>query len=319
MTKRAVSERGSLPKSTPTPLLRSLLTGTIAALALGAGAMSAHALNGKSGEHADTEGLFQVQASCQSLRSATGLPGGDLIFACDPDGEQCHLVSGTTDEGQALGFCADSVPDAMRPYRGGKLETGVVVSATTFGTDIGYALPAPPVSAGDIFCETFENTATPGKKTIPSPGRKVCVDVFKGSCPGGTCGAGDGSIVVRTDTCNTVRQILAASVTSDAFQNLAYWLFIDLDKTGQKNSEVLSVCPGFAWEFLPLSEPIAHEVNVKYQSSKSSLHTPGCFKKADGSWCCYCTLPKKQCFVSSPLPAKYVCDLEPGDTVCDGL
>jgi len=313
MRKSAVSKQGSLPRSTS--LLRGLLTCTIAALALGGGAISAHALNGTSGEFADTEGLFQ--ALCQDLRTATGLPGGDLIFACDPDGEQCHLVSGTTDQGAALGFCADSIPDAVRPHRGGALEEGVVVRATTFGTDIGYALAAD--STGDIFCETFENTTTSGKKdkTTPSPGRKVCVDVFEGSCTGATCGAGDGFIVVRRDTCNTVRQILAASVTSDAFQNIAYWLFIDLDKTGQKNSEVLSVCPGFAWEFLPLSEPIADEVTVKYQSSKSVFQTPGCFKKVDGSWCCYCSSPTRQCWNGT----KYLCDDDANlvGGICDGL
>jgi hypothetical protein len=316
MRKRAVSERKTLPKSTP--WLRSVLTCTIAALALGASAISAHALNGTSGEFADTEGLFQ--ALCQDLRTATGLPGGDVIFACDPNGEQCHLVSGGTavDQGSALGFCADSVADAVRPYRPRPdalvpLEENVVVRGTTFGTDIGHMSVAG--SAGDVFCETFENTATSGtKKTTPSPGKRVCVNVFAGRCTGTNCGAGDGSIVVRRDTCNTVRQILAASVTGDAFQNIAYWLFIDVDKTGQKGSEVLSVCPGFAWNFLPLSGPVAA---VKYQANQSLIQKPGCFKKVDGSWCCYCTAPTRQCWTGT----KYLCDDDAflAGGICDGL
>jgi hypothetical protein len=304
MAMRAVSERQS---SRTTRWPRSLLMGTIAALALGTSAMSAQALNGKSGEFADTEGLFQ--ALCDNLRqeiqSDTGSPfGGDLIFACDSDGEQCHLVSGATDEGAALGFCADSIPDAARPHRVGALEEDVVVRGTTFGTDIGYALL--PDITGDIFCQTLENT----------PGKKVCVNISKGSCGEGSCGAGDGSIVVRTDdTCSTIRQILAASVTRDAFQNLAYWGFIDVDKTGQQKSVVLSVCPGFAWNFVPLSDPpVLETATIRYQGSMSVLQTPGCFKKADGSWCCYCSSPTRQCFNSAL--RKYLCD---DDSNCDGL
>jgi hypothetical protein len=323
MARLAMSESESLARRMLRP--RNLLTCTIAALALGTGAMSAHALDGTSGEFADTEGL--VQALCQNLRqeirASTDLTfGGDLIFACDADGEQCHLVSGATgiDQGQALGFCSDSIPDAVQPHREGALEggtpddtkVGVTIRGTTFGTDIGYAL-APDVT-GDIFCQTLENTATGGKKGTVSPGRKVCVDIFKGTCPGGVCPTGDGSIVVRQDSCNTVRQVLDAAFTSDAFQNLAYWGFIDVDKTGQQKSVVLSVCPGFAWGFVPLSEPILDAATIRYQGAMAVLQTPGCFKKADGSWCCYCSSPTRQCFNSAL--RKYLCD---DDTTCDGL
>src|SRR5215475_1731634 len=144
MTKRVSKEERALPKSRP--LLRTLLTCAMATLALGAGVTSAQALNGISGEFADTEGIFRTP--CQDLRSATGLAGGDLILACDSNSEQCHLVSasGTIDEGQARGFCADSVLDAPQPHRRGALdqpapalESNVVVNATTFGTNIGYS------------------------------------------------------------------------------------------------------------------------------------------------------------------------------------
>jgi hypothetical protein len=316
MTKRVAQEEGALPRSRP--LLRTLLTCAMTTLALGAGATSAQALDGVSGEFADTEGIFR--ASCQALRSATGLAGGDLVLACDANSEQCHLVSasGTIDEGQARGFCADSVLDAPQPHRRGALdqpapalESNVVLNATTFGTNIGYSAVGS-TDIGNIFCETFETPPSTKKiKTPPSPGKKVCVNVFKGSCTSGICGIGDGSIVVRNDSCTTVRQVLATPFGS---HDLAYWVFVDLDKTGQKGSEVLSVCPGFAWNFLPTSDPVATELTAKYQGSKSILYTPGCFKDSVGQWCCYCTAPKKKCW-SSTL-AKYFCD---DDSVCDGL
>src|SRR5262249_40168637 len=145
--------------------------------------------------------------------------GGDVIFACDSNGEQCHLVTGGTaiDQGAAYGFCADSVADAVRPYRplpsadpldpfkGNKLEENVVVRGTSFGTDIGHMTVAG--TTGDVFCETFENPSTSGtKKTTPSPGKRFCVNVFR--CKGTTCPPGaksTGPIVVRRDTtCNTV-------------------------------------------------------------------------------------------------------------------
>jgi hypothetical protein len=239
----------------------------VAALALGGGATSTHALDGVSGEHPDTEGVFRT--ACQSLRTQTNLPGGDEIYACDSDGEQCRLFS-VTDEGTALGFCENTL--GVVPDRGGVLEKHVSIDATTFGGDIGVA-----GSARDIFCQTFENTATATKgKTTPSPGKKVCVRVFpvSGNCPRGACGAGDGSIVVRRDTCIAVRQILAASVTSDASQNIAWWLFSDSKRTGLANSEVLSVCPGFGWEFLPLSDPIGAELTAKYQAGRYAIKTP---------------------------------------------
>lgn len=321
MRKRAVSERGSLLSSTHS--LRSLMTGMTVAVALGAVATSAHALNGTSGEFADTKGL--VQALCQTLRQEiqadTGLSfGGDLIFAWDPDGEQGHIVSGTTgiDQGQALAFCADSIPDAVQPHREDALEggasgdpLGVVVRGTTFGTDIGYVL-APDVT-GDIFCLTSENTATPRRRTIPSPGRKVCLNVSESDSENGISEASDGSMVVRSDSCNTVRQILAASFTSDALENLAYWAFFDLDKTGEPKSVVVSVCTGFAGDFVTLSEPILEEATIRSQANLAVIQTPGCFKKADGSWCCYCKSPTRQCWNSTL--RKYLCD---DDSVCDG-
>ena len=299
---------------------------TIAALALGAGAMPAHALNGTSGEFADTEGL--VRALCQTLRQEiradTGSPfGGDLIFAWDPDGEQGHIASGTTgiDQGQALAFCADSIPDAVQPHRQGTLEggggtpeepVGVVVRGTTFGTDIGYVSVSDVT--GDLFCLTSENTATPRRRTIPSPGRSDCLNVSEGDCEAGICEAGGGSIVVRDDSCTTVRQVLAASFTSDALQNLAYWAFFDVDKTGQPKSVVVSVCTEFKWDVVTLTEPILEEATIRSQGNLAVIQTPGCFKKADGSWCCYCSSPTRQCW-SSTL-RKYLCD---DDSVCNGL
>jgi hypothetical protein len=146
----------------------------------------------------------------------------------------------------------------------------VSIDATTFGGDIGVA-----GSARDIFCQTFENTATATKgKTAPSPGKKVCVRIFpiSGNCPRGACGAGD--IRVRNDTCTAVRQILAASVTSDAAQNIAWWLFSDSARTGLADSEVLSVCPGFGWQFIPLTEPIGDELTATYEAARYAIKTP---------------------------------------------
>ena len=236
------------------PCLRSLFTCMVVALALASGATSARAV---SGENEDMEGAFHP--SCQDLRTETGLAGGDEIFACDSDGEQCRLFSGT-DEGVAVGFCKESI-ESIVPNRGGELEPNVPIDATTFGAITGMSN-----SNGDIFCETFDT---------PSPGRKVCINVFEGICKEDTCEAGDGSIVVRSDDCKTLRNLLAASVTSDPSQNLAWWLFSDLEKTGQKGSEVLSVCPGFAWEFLPLSGPtFADQVTISYQASRILIQTP---------------------------------------------
>jgi hypothetical protein len=254
--------RGGLPSSA-LGLRRVLFTCAVVALALGGVATSAHAV---SGESLDMEGAFQP--SCQELRTETGLAGGDEIFVCDSDGEQCRLFS-VTDEGVGLGFCEDSIKSVV-PDRGGDVEPNVPIQATTFGAVIGVS-----GSAGDIFCETFETTTSGGKKTTLSPGRKVCVQVFAGNCTTGACQAGDGSIVVRRDSCDTVAALLAASVTGDPFQNLAWWLFSDLEKTGQKNSEVLSVCPGHAWKFLSLSgSTIVNQIVGDYTADRLLIQTP---------------------------------------------
>src|SRR5262249_3419424 len=128
MRKQAVSGRGGLPKSIP--CFRRLLACTVAVLGLGTGAISAHADGGVSGEFADMKGIFAT--SCQDLRKFAGLPlggVGDVVVACDPDGEQCHLVSSTgIDEGSARGYCGGTVnggqPNrkAKRSELGGRLE-----------------------------------------------------------------------------------------------------------------------------------------------------------------------------------------------------
>jgi hypothetical protein len=201
--------------------LRALLTCTVVALALGGGATSTY---GVSGENPDTEGTFR--AACQELRTTTGLSGGDQIFACDSDGEECRLFSSVTetDEGLANGFCQDEVLTVV-PHRGGALEEDVVIEASTFGSNI--RVVDSDGNNGDILCETFDT---------PSPGKKVCVNVFEGEgdCTGNCDTTG---IVVRRDGCAAVRATLAASVTSDQFQNIAWWLFIDSEKTGQSSSE----------------------------------------------------------------------------------
>ena len=250
-------DRGGVPSSAF--CLRLLFTGTVVALALGGAATSARAI---SGESEDFEGIFRP--SCQDLRNETGLAGGDEIFACDSDGEQCHLVSGTIDEGVALGFCEDSV-ETVIPVRSGDIHPDVGIKGTSFGTVIGVVENPTGVTPipGDIFCETFED----------SPGTKVCVHIFEGNCTGSTCGTGD--FDVRSDDCETVKALLADSVSSDPDQNLRWWLFTDSDKTGDPTSEVLSVCPGFAWDFLPLNgATIADGLAVTYQVNREIVQTP---------------------------------------------
>lgn len=249
---KAIEGRGGLLSSAL--CLRLLFTGTVVALALGGAATSAHAI---SGENEDFEGIFSP--SCQDLRTETGLDEGDEIFVCDSGGEQCHLFS-ATDEGVGLGFCEDKI-ESILPVRGGLVKPDVGIDATSFGGVIGVS-----GSTGDIFCETFGT---------PSPGTKVCVKVFEGNCPGGGCPEGDGSIVVRSDDCETVSALLAASVTSEPFQDLRWWLFTDSEMTGLPGSEVLSVCPGFAWDFVPLNgATIANGITVNSQAIRGLIQTP---------------------------------------------
>lgn len=257
---KTIGGRGGLVSSAL--CVRALFTCTVVALALGGVTTSAHAV---SGESADMVGVFRP--SCQALRTETGLAGGDEIFVCDSDSEQCRLFS-TIDEGVALGFCEDTI-ETVFPVRAGDIHPNTEIDATTFGTVIGVVNdPVGTPIPGDIFCETF-GTDSPDE----SPGTKVCVHIFEGDCIGDACGAGP--IDVRSDDCGTVKALLAASVTSDPDQNLRWWLFTDSELTGQPDSEVLSVCPGHAWEFLSLSEPtITDGVTVSYQANRILIQTP---------------------------------------------
>jgi len=262
---KAIEGRGGLLSSAL--CLRTLFTCTIVALALGGAATSAHAI---SGESEDFEGIFSP--SCLDLRTETGLTGGDEIFACDADGEQCHLVSGTTDEGVALGFCEDEV-ETVIPVRASDIHPEVSIKGTAFGTVIGVVNdPGGTPIPGDIFCET---------SGTPSPGTKVCVHIFEDPSCTSTASCGPhgvpppGSLDVRSDDCETVKALLAASVTRDPDQNLRWWLFSDSEATGEPASEVLSVCHGFDWEFLPLNgATIAPGLAVKYQVNREVIQTP---------------------------------------------
>jgi hypothetical protein len=260
-----------------------LVAGAAVAMALGGVATPAYALDGKSGEFEDFEGIFRP--ACLDLRDETGLTGGDEIFACDADGEQCHLVSTTTtttvDQGIALGFCDDEI-ETVIPVRAGDIHPEVSIKATTFSTVIGVVEdPTAPLNTqipGDIFCETSGKDSPDG-----SPGKKVCVHIFKGT---GDCTANcppsspPQPLTVKRDgnDCETVKALLRASVTNDSAINLRWWLFSDSEATAEPNSEVLSVCPGFAWRFLPLNRgqimPPGNGIAVKYQVSREEIETP---------------------------------------------
>src|SRR5215813_8990947 len=192
---KMTSRRGGVLRSTL--CLRTLLTCAVAVLALGGGPTSAY---GGMGESLDTEGAFQT--GCADLRTAANFPQGDEIFVCDSNGEQCHLFS-TTDEGVGTGFCKDKVLDIV-PDRGGVLERHVSIVGTTFATDIGVI---DATGRGDVFCETIGT---------PSPGTKVCVNIFSTSdnvdC---TENCGTTGIIVQRDSCTAVKAVLAGSVTKD--------------------------------------------------------------------------------------------------------
>src|SRR5262244_3358108 len=187
---KMTSRRGSFLRS---PLcLRTLLTCAVAVLALGGGPTSAY---GGMGESLDTEGAFQT--GCADLRTAVNFSRGDEIFVCDSVGEQCHLFS-TTDEGVGTGFCKDKVLDIV-PDRGGVLESNVSIVGTTFATDIGVVDSTG--AGGDVFCETFGT---------PSPGTKVCVNIFSSSDNSVDCTENCGTIgiIVQRDSCTAVKAVL---------------------------------------------------------------------------------------------------------------
>ena len=273
---------------------RGPLACTVVLLALGGGATATY---GISGESEETQGVFQ--ALCQGLRAETGL-GGDAVFFCDPNGQQCHLVSPTGNEYSALGFCADSFGE-VQVNRGGALETGVVIRDTTFGTTIGLG-----GSDGDILCETVA-------------GDKICVNVFV-PVPPAPCTGGftESNFAVRCDTdCTDVQKLLAASVTGNRNQTIAWWLFIDVVGAagqGQEISEVLSVCPGRAAAIVNPDDFAG--ATVDFQSPKFVVSTPATFNLSGTNLSAGCATGTTLCKNTSL--NKAFCEPNPPDSVCDG-
>lgn len=249
----------------------TVLTSLLVALILFA-VGPADALDGVSGEFADTEGKFV--AACEELRNITGVDG-DVVLICDGDREGCRLVSlGGVNEGDAIGFCEDSVEGAVRPLRDTG-ETNVTINSTAYGGVTGLLEDGEPT---DLVCETFERGTA-----LPSPGVKVCrkvvPDLSNNPVPDGPNNCESPQEFIRTvgssDACDTLQALVAGTVSLDAFQNISSALFIDVDAASQPGSKALLVCPGFDWQCADPGQTIPN-ATVEYEVPEGVINTPRC-------------------------------------------
>jgi hypothetical protein len=221
----------------------------------------------QSGETEDS--VFQIsEADCETLRSATGLEFGNVIFVCDAARRSCQLVDG----GRALGFCADRFPDGVQPVRSRPIETALEITSTTHGTITGFVEGGDPA---DLVCETFVDGST---------GAKACRKVSPGSGALPTCTDGaSGSYFRQTadpGACLLLQDLLAETVTGEPPPDVSFALFIDVDLAGEPGSEALLVCPGRELQCVgPITESAPlNGIAVEYQFVKQVINTPGCVK-----------------------------------------
>ena len=115
--------------------------------------------------------------------------------------------------------------ETVIPVRSGDIHPDVGIKGTSFGTVIGVVENPTSVTPipGDIFCETSDGQPWQ---------RKFASTFLRGNCTGSTCGRPWSDFDVRSDDCETVKALLAASVTSDPDQNLRWWLFTQLRQNG---------------------------------------------------------------------------------------
>lgn len=264
--------------------LSCALLGAIACAALG-GATAALAA---SGEIAGAEGVFQVPgAQCDQLRDLSDgavdngvAVDGDIIVVCDgvDDGERraCQVISGFTtpgpSAGQGVGFCADRFPNGVQVIERGPLKTDVVVRATSFGAITGTSKTEYIEDDGSftVHTDTVCETAAADSE---GPGRKVCRRVLDDGQTPEVC-TGDGVIVTpasaaaNTQACEIIAEQLGNSVTEIDPTNLAFALFIDIDRLGKDASEALFVCPGHRLACPTTEASSLEDVIVDYQIPK---------------------------------------------------
>jgi hypothetical protein len=218
----------------------------------------------QSGETDDA--VFQIpQDDCDTLRVATGLPNGNVIFICDATGRSCELVEG----GRALGFCAERYPDGVAPVRSSPLETNVTIQSSTHGTITGYEEAGAPA---DLVCETFVHQATGARacrKIVPAsaplPPLPPCTDAT----------SPDTSFfrAARDPAACTLLQDLLTDSGFSAPPDISFALFLDVDAAGEPGSEALLVCGNRTLQCASPTEALAN-VAIDYQFVKQIINTP---------------------------------------------
>jgi hypothetical protein len=218
----------------------------------------AHAVSGE-----DPASVGAFGASCGTLRTETGVQG-DVVFACDPNGEACEIaIPGANRETRsgiaATGFCEDSFPiQGPTDTPPGVIKEDIVVQGSTFSAITGVKSAGAQNEASNIICSTFTlpgpfTVGTGNRRRTFGPGVRVCRKIVPCSGPAcsspATCpGERATYFVTRADDCSEVRELVTGTLTGTP-PNFAFAVFTDVNSASgsvsQPGRQALLVCPGY--------------------------------------------------------------------------
>jgi hypothetical protein len=261
-------------------------------------------------------GIGWYNTVCSTLRTKTGVQG-DVLFACDPNGEACDIDlpgNETNREARsginATGFCADSIPiGGAINTTANALETNTVVQGSSFTSITGVKSDTgTDTEAANIVCSTFTLSApftvgTGKSARVYGPGVRVCrkIKPCDGGCPTSppSCSPPeqaayfvtvvDTAATNDTNVCADVQALVTGSIAPTA-PNFAFALFIDVDTTpgsvSQPGRPALVVCPGYQAQCV--TEADRASVALDYRLPFGEVQTPGCTLDSKGNYVCCC-------------------------------